>query len=270
MGLRRGTQFVVGGFDQAMATLGAGAVEVGMAHDGNGSWEALSVRLPGRSIDRRLRAAGWSTGPSASDPSRLEIMASWPGGMALRWVVGLVSGGRVSDRAIARSLSRLPSGVPRAVAVPDLAGTDAGTLGGAGAIAGLSLGMGHGDVVLAVLAGLASRLRSATLAVSNAGVPISCIRATGGGARSDRWLQLKADATGLPIERPVELAAGAFAAAVLAGAAVGVLPEVEVAVRELVEVDRRFEPDATATSRSAHEAERHRALADAVATLVAS
>jgi xylulokinase len=153
--------------------------------------------------------------------------------------------------------------------VPDITGPS-GPLGGAAAIAGLSLGMAHGDLVLAVLAGLAHRLRVATLTVSSTGVPISSIRATGGGARSDRWLQLKADATGLPVERPAELEAGAFAAAILAGAAVGVLPRVEEAVQELVEVDRRFEPRVNATARSAREALRYDALADAVAKLVAS
>ncbi len=99
---------------------------------------------------------------------------------------------------------------------------------------------------------------------------MTSLRATGGGARSDRWLQLKADATGLPVELPAVREAGAFAAAVLAGTAVGVLPPAEVAIRELVTVDRRFEPDASRHSRHAQGAVRQRVLSDALARLAAS
>jgi xylulokinase len=99
---------------------------------------------------------------------------------------------------------------------------------------------------------------------------VTRIRATGGGARSDRWLQLKADATGLPVERPVVHEAGAFAAAVLAGSAVGLLPGAEQAVEQLLRLDRRFEPGAGAAAHHAEWAVRHRALRDAIAALVAS
>jgi sugar (pentulose or hexulose) kinase len=118
--------------------------------------------------------------------------------------------------------------------------------------------------------GLAYRLRDAVAELRSLGVEVTSLRATGGGARSDRWLQLKADATGLPVERPAVREAGAFAAAVLAGSAVGVLPPAEIAIRELVTVDRRFEPDASRHSRHAEEATRHRMLSDALVRLAAS
>ncbi|MET0771962.1 MAG: FGGY-family carbohydrate kinase, partial [Candidatus Limnocylindrales bacterium] len=245
VGLRAGACFVVGGFDQAMATLGAGASEPGVAHDGSGSWEALSVRVQGRAIEPRLRAGEWSVGPSATDPSRLEAMGSWVGGSAVRWAVGLASGGRASDAAVDQALAHLPAGDPRPVALTDLVAIPGKPLGGAGAIVALDLGTRHADVVLAVLDGLAHRLRLATLTLGAAGVEVTRIRATGGGARSDRWLQLKADATGLPVERPAVREAGAFAAAVLAGSAIGVLPPADAAVRELLTLDRVFEPDPT-------------------------
>jgi xylulokinase len=252
-----------------MATLGAGAVGPGVAHDGNGSWEALSLRVPGTTIDARLRTRRWSVGPSATDPSRHELMTSWLGGSALRWVVGLASGGRAGDAAVGRSLAALP-GETGAVAGPDLAEGTLPPLGGGGALAALDLGTGHADLVLAMLEGLAYRLREATAALRSLGVEVTVLRATGGGARSDRWLQLKADATGLPVERPAVREAGAFAAAVLAGSAVCVLPPAEVAVGDLVAVDRRFEPDASMRSRHAQRAVRQRALSDARGGLAAS
>lgn len=182
-GLRPGTRYVVGGFDQAMATLGAGALQPGVGHDGNGSWEAFSVRTPAAPIDPRLALGRWSVGPAASGTS-LEVMGSWMGGLALRQAA------RRSDPLVA----------------------------------------------------LSDRLASAVRALAALGIPVGRIRATGGGAASDRWLQAKADATGLPVERPAVRQAGAFAAALLAGAAIGVLPPIEEATRALVVVGARFEP----------------------------
>ena len=265
LGLRADVRFVMGGFDQAMATLGAGAIEPGVAHDGNGSWEALSMRVPPDALVLGPGEGGWSVGPSATEVPDLEAMASWVGGLALRWVVGLATGGRAGDAAMRRALGRLPPGGARAVADVDLGTSLAPLLGGRGAIAALDLGVGHADLVLAVLDGLAHRLRDATRALTRFGVQATRIRASGGGTRSDRWLQLKADATGLVVERVAVEEAGAFAAAVMAGSAVGVLPPPDAAIRELVTVARGFEPDPAAVTRHAERAERHRALADGLA-----
>jgi xylulokinase len=194
-------------------------------------------------------------------------MASWAGGLALRWVVGLATGGKTTDAAMRRALGRLPAGDARAVADVDPRTSVAPLPGGLGAIAGLDLGVDHAGLVLAVLDGLANRLREATGELTRLGVRATRIRASGGGSRSDRWLQLKADATGLPVERVAVEEAGAFAAAVMAGSAVGVLPPADVAIGELATVERRFEPDAAAVGRHAERAERYRALADGVAML---
>jgi xylulokinase len=248
LGLAPGATYVVGGFDQAMATLGAGAIEPGMGHDGSGSWEALSIRLETRVIDGRLRRRGWSVGPGASGGAPLEAMATWGGGLVLAWAGGLATGTTADGRGLETVVERLPAGRPRLLAPVGLAEPGAGPLGGMGAIVGLDLATTHADLVLAVIDGLAHRLRRAVREVVATGVPVHTIRCTGGGTRSRRWLQAKADATGLVIERPAVDEAGALAAALLAGSAIGALPPVEEAVRELVRVTERFEPDPTAAA----------------------
>jgi xylulokinase len=270
LGLGPGVRYVVGGFDQAMATLGAGAARPGIAHDGNGSWEALSVRTTARIIEPRLRRGGWSVGPSASDGRVLEAMASWAGGLVLRWAGALATQGRPNDRALAHALDRLPPGLPRPLVPVDLVTPGTGPLGGAGGMLGLDLATTHGDLLLAVLDGLAHRLGRAVRELGTVGVPVTGIRATGGGARSGRWLQLKADVTGLPVERVTVEEAGAFAAAVLAGTAVGVLPPVEEAVRDLVTVSARFDPDPSTAAWHEERARLHDEAAQALDALGAS
>jgi xylulokinase len=73
-----------------------------------------------------------------------------------------------------------------------------------------------------------------TLEVANLG---------GGGARSDRWCQIRADAFGFSLRRAAVSEATALGAAILAGLGSGVMPSLTDAVRQLVTFDRTFEPN---------------------------
>ena len=69
-------------------------------------------------------------------------------------------------------------------------------------------------------------------------------RATGGGSKSDAWVQLCADILGQPFARPQVTEAGALGAAIMAGVGAGVFASYEAGVSALVRLERRFEPDA--------------------------
>jgi L-xylulokinase len=69
------------------------------------------------------------------------------------------------------------------------------------------------------------------------------IRASGGAARSDVWMQLVADAFGIPVEVPEGTELGALGAAISAGVAVGCHPGYEAACQAMVRFSRRFLPD---------------------------
>ena len=58
----------------------------------------------------------------------------------------------------------------------------------------------------------------------SAGAPPRVIRAAGGGSRSNWWMQLKADLTGVPFEVVDHPEAGALGAAIAAGLADGTYP----------------------------------------------
>jgi xylulokinase len=79
--------------------------------------------------------------------------------------------------------------------------------------------------------------------MARAGIRIDEYRVTGGGARSNAWLQIKADILGRPLVRPQIAEAGALGAAILAGVGGGVYSSAEEAITALVSVDRVFEPD---------------------------
>ena len=115
--------------------------------------------------------------------------------------------------------------------------------GATGAIVGLSLATTRGEFVKAILEGTAFELRANIERIEAAGIAIGSLRATGGGARSPHWLQLKADITGKPISTVSVDEAGCFAAACLAGVGAGLFASADEPVRAWVRPVRTFEPD---------------------------
>ena len=61
--------------------------------------------------------------------------------------------------------------------------------------------------------------------------------------RSDLWNQIKADVLGRPLLLPRTSVGAPFGDAVLAGMGCGVYPDVRQSVREMVQFEKRFEPD---------------------------
>lgn len=85
-----------------------------------------------------------------------------------------------------------------------------------GALAGLTLSHTRADVYRALLESLAFSLRENLEYLDHNGFGVDVIRCIGGGARSDLWLQMKADVTGRPIEKPLVTEAAVLGAAMLA------------------------------------------------------
>lgn len=120
-----------------------------------------------------------------------------------------------------------------------------------GCLLGLTLSNTRSEVTLAVMEGVALEVarNSETLRAMGAlpDVPHAEIRMIGGGARSDLWGQMVADATGVPVVRPQVREAAAYGAAVLAGVATGVFESVSHATAA-VPVHDTLVPAATETA----------------------
>jgi xylulokinase len=113
-----------------------------------------------------------------------------------------------------------------------------------GAILGLTFGATKREIARAILEGLTFELRLNLDLLQNAGIPIEELRAIGGGARSDVWMQLKADVTGIPVAVPAVTEAACWGAAILGGVAAGVYESAAVAAAEAVSLTHRINPDA--------------------------
>ena len=74
------------------------------------------------------------------------------------------------------------------------------------------------------------------------GVRLSPLYATGGGAKSRVWMQMKADILNVPVTSLRTSEAGASGSAMLAGIAAGVFPSLEAAAAVMVREKETFLP----------------------------
>lgn len=110
-------------------------------------------------------------------------------------------------------------------------------------LSGLSFSDGKAEIARAVFEGVTAGLADGyeVLRELRKSEPDS-LRVTGGGAKSDFWMQLIADTFNIPAVRVFADEGPAFGAALLAGVAWGVWPDVETACKSAVKLGETFVP----------------------------
>lgn len=99
-----------------------------------------------------------------------------------------------------------------------------------GVIAGLSGSTRRGDLYRALLEGIALEQAVATDGVAAAtGIEPASLTAVGGGAASDLWVRILADASGRPVTRSTTVEASSLGAAMAAAAGAGWFPSIAAA-----------------------------------------
>ncbi|HVT87901.1 MAG TPA: xylulokinase [Tepidisphaeraceae bacterium] len=99
------------------------------------------------------------------------------------------------------------------------------------------------DMIRSLLEGITFGMRDAIEIMKQMQIPISEIRASGGGARSSFWRQLQADIYNAPIVITNAAEGPAYGAALLAGVGIGAFSTVEQACRVSIKQKTRMDPD---------------------------
>jgi len=250
VGLEPGCVVVAGGHDQPMNALGAGVVRPGMCVDGMGTVECITVAFDEPVLTDAMRTDNYGCYPHVVRDQYATIAYNYACGSLLRWWRDLFG-----EKALAEARMRnmdvwevilddLPEGPSGLLWLPYFAGSGTPYLDprAKGAIIGLTLSTDRKHLIKALLEGTCYELDLNIRALEEAGVRIERLRATGGGSRSDTWLQLKADITGKPVVRLNVSESGCQAGAILGGVALGVWKDVKQATDALVTEGEEFKP----------------------------
>ena len=251
LGLAKAPLVVTGGHDQACGALGVGLVRPGLAMDSTGTAEVVEVALEAPVLNETLYRGDISVYAHTAPGLYLAMTLNHSGGLVLRWFRDTLgreemreaqTSGRDAYELLLQGASPEPTSL---LLLPDFAGSGTPTFdtGSKGAILGLMFATDKRELAKAVLEGLTFELRLNMDLLKNGGVRVDELRAIGGGARSELWLQLKADITGIPVVAPRITEAASWGAALLAGVGAGHFASAAEAAEETVHLDRRFEPD---------------------------
>lgn len=249
-GLPAGLPIVAGGGDQAAGGVGNGIVRPGIASCTIGTSGVLfaATEQPHADPGGALQAFCHSV------PGMWHVMGvTQAAGLSFRWVRDHLSDAEASVAArlgldtyelLAREAEQAPPGCEGLLYLPYLMGERAPHLDphARGGWIGLTARHVRPHLIRSVLEGVTYSLRDCLDLLQTAGVPLSEVRASGGGARSSFWRQMQADIFGLPVATLQITEGPAYGAVLLAGVGAGIYPDVPTACDRTLHVADRLTP----------------------------
>jgi len=112
-----------------------------------------------------------------------------------------------------------------------------------GVFYGVNLSTNRYDLLKAAVQGICFDLAINLQILEEAGIAVTRLRATGGGAKSSKWLQLKADITGKEVTVVKNSESSALGAVICAGVAGEKYSSIEEGAQRLVRLGDTYEPD---------------------------
>jgi xylulokinase len=239
-GLVAGTQVAAGAGDQGAGAVGMGILEPGSVSATIGTSGVVFAATDSPIKDRLGRLHTFCH----AAPGRWHVMGVTNGaGLSLRYFRDTFAPGS-SYEELSALAGEAPAGSDGLMWAPYLFGERTPHLDpeARAAFVGITASHTRGHFIRAILEGVAFSLQDTFSLLSELGVPVKAIRLGGGGARGALWRQIQADVYGHPVELLEAEEGGAFGAALLAGAGIGVWESVEAACAATVRVEETIAP----------------------------
>jgi xylulokinase len=241
LGLDRRCAVVVGTGDEHGACVGAGAIVPGLVADVTGTAEPVAVTAPGPVFDPDQVVE--THAHAITGLLLVENPGFVSGGCALWWSQGILG---TDQGTMFGQAAQAPPGADGVLFLPALSGATVPRWNDRmrGVFAGLAMNHDRGHLARAVIEGCTFALRDVLGRLDALGLAGTEIRVVGGGARSELWLQIKADVTGRTVQPVLSAEPTALGAAILAGVAAGVFRDAADGVARTVSLSPRcYQPD---------------------------
>lgn len=244
-GLDKETVAVIGTNDQYAGALGAGNCRPGIVSETTGTCLAL-VTLTEQ--EPQQAALGLISGKFPLPDYWFILAYSKTAGVALDWVVRELCG-CTSHAELDRQAAGIAAGSGGVTALHHLDGFISPYLneGARGSIHGLNLNTRSVDIYNAFLESMCYSSRQHVDSYKKCGYEVSEFRCIGGGAKSDHWMQMKADVLGMAVERPEVVEAATLGAAMLAATGMGEYESIKSASEAMHKPGRIFVPQSLQT-----------------------
>ncbi|MCL4216893.1 MAG: hypothetical protein KJ052_07790 [Candidatus Hydrogenedentes bacterium] len=251
LGLSKGVVVATGGHDQPAGALGAGIHQSGEAVYATGTVECICPIFDAYTVTDETVSSNLCCYPSCTPGLYASIAFNFTGGSLLKWYRDTFAG---EEKRLAETQGRdvydiicgnLPPEPESLLVLPHftVTGTPHFDTASRGAILGLTLNTPREAIVSAILSGVTYEMKLNLSLLKKAGVDIQLLKAIGGGAKSDVWVQRKADIMGIPIAVLETTEAAALGVALLGGKAAGLADDLRQTTEAAVRVLRVVEPE---------------------------
>ncbi len=242
-GLREGTPIYAAGGDGQCAGLGVNAARDGVVYLNLGTAIIAGLWSPTPEI-----GPYWRTMISPTGSGYFLESVQRAGAFFVNWVIDTFMGGRSDPGIFARmeaEATEIPIGSGGLLVCPYLTGCMDPHWDSAARATFTGLGSEHrpAHIYRAALEAITLETARALEAMRGAGLHTNEILAIGGGAGSPLWLQMIANATGLPTRRSLTNEASALGAGIIAAAGAGWYPSIEAAAAGMTRIAETIEPD---------------------------
>lgn len=219
--ISKNIQIVSGCQDQIAALVGANVLNKGEAMDGIGTVECVPFILDDIPQDFSIYEGGYSVVPHINGNYACYIL-SYAGGATLKWFRDKLA--NTSYAELDKEVSDKPTDL---LIMPHFAGAATPYMDSSSkaAILGLTFEHTKSDIYKALMEGTSYEILLNIKKIQEIGIKLEAVTATGGGANSNVWLQIKADIFGIPVKSLDSGEIGAAGTALLAGRATGVYNE---------------------------------------------
>ncbi len=229
-GLPAGLPVLVGGGDYPVALIGSGASRPGLGSDVTGTSCIVTQMLDRPVLDPEMSNVAIADGVWGA----FVLLDS--GGDAMRWARRAFHDNAIGYDEIVRRAADAPAGSDGLVFLPYLSGERLGAHRNARAqFFGITPRHGLAHLHRAVMEGVAlSVARHLRIMREASGQRMERVIASGGGAKTRLWLEIKASIYNMPLVVPAEAECGVVGCAVLASVATGRFSRLDDAVGRLV------------------------------------
>ncbi|HZL56800.1 MAG TPA: xylulokinase [Bryobacteraceae bacterium] len=245
-GLAEGTPVVGGAGDQAASAVGNGIVEPGLVSCTLGTSGVVFAHMEQVAYDPTGRVHTFCHAVR----DKWHVMGVTQGaGLSLQWFRNQVAPGTEYDALMAEAAAS-PAGSQGLYWLPYLMGErtphlDARARGG---WIGLTASHRRSDLIRALIEGVCYSQKDCLDIVESLGVPVTSVRASGGGAKSKFWRQVLADVFRKPVVTLASQEGSALGAALLAMVGTGEYGTVREVCAAVIKEKDRVEPSASASA----------------------
>ena len=248
-GLSTDTLVVTGAYDHAAGSIGAGVTHTGLMSETTGSSMAICAPVDAPMFDPQMRVP-----VHCHAIAEKYFLSPWgeTAGMVLKWFRDqfgaeeiAAAGENGAFELLGDLAATVPAGSDGLMMLPFLAGTGCPEMDAdaRGVFFGMSLQHGKPHFVRSIMESVAYMIARNVEIMRDLGMGVDEIRSLGGGARSDLWCQIKADAMGVRVAVVEETEQALRGAAILAGVGAGALADLKTASRDMVAIRNVYEPD---------------------------